>query len=137
MERPDHFEVMTPLSEVFALPITAVLDQATFGQILREGHTRIPVFDGEAHNIVAILLSKNLLGIGFERGLALREVLQLFGLGRDVLKVHSATTLNVALEICKAEKRHLLVVTDGAADMQAVLAAMGGAPVGLRRPAGD
>ena len=70
-------QVMTPLVDVFCLPITAKLDRPTFMAILDKGHTRIPVYDGERHNVVALLLAKNLLGIGYERELPLREVLAL------------------------------------------------------------
>eukprot|EP00802_Teleaulax_amphioxeia_P006391 Tamp_06395.p1 GENE.Tamp_06395~~Tamp_06395.p1 ORF type:complete len:497 (-),score=95.88 Tamp_06395:1120-2610(-) len=105
-------QVMTPLDQTFALPLSSVLDQDTFREILSRGHTRIPVYEGEKSNLVAILLAKNLLGIGFERALPLRTVLEVSGGGRDVIRVHKSTPLNVALDLCKAAKRHLLVVTE-------------------------
>lgn len=108
-------EVMTPKEEIFSLPITAVLDQPTFLTILSKGHTRIPVYDGERSNIVALLLAKNLLGIGFERALPLREVLELFQqqgqlFANRIVRVHQDTKLNVALDLCKSKRVHMLVV---------------------------
>ena len=76
-------EVMTPLEKVFSLPIDTVLNQDTFLQILEKGHTRVPVYEGEASNIVAILLVKNLLGIGYEHNLTLKSVLEKFNEKND------------------------------------------------------
>ena len=146
-------QVMTPLDQIFSLPIDAVLDQATFLSILSRGHTRewasrapaaprsiatalsmafslartaptagVPVYEDEPSNIVAVLLSKNLLGIGYERELPLREVLASFQVDADgtqrgftVHRVPKAMKLNVALEICKRNRVHMLVVTEEAA----------------------
>ena len=109
-------EVMTHLEDVYALPISAVLDEATFLEILEKGHTRIPVYDGPRTNVVALLLAKNLLGIGFDRQLPLREVLELFGqqgsaFANRIVRVHRETKLNTALDICKQKRVHMLVVT--------------------------
>ena len=43
-----------------------------------QGHTRIPVYEDEPDNVVAILLAKNLLGIGYDKGVTLRYVLDAF-----------------------------------------------------------
>lgn len=109
-------EVMTPLEDVYALPITAVLDQPTFLAILSKGHTRIPVYDGPRSNVVALLLAKNLLGIGYERALPLKQVLELFQqqgalFANRIVRVHQHTKLNVALDLCKSKRVHMLVVT--------------------------
>ena len=61
---------MTPLDAVFSLPEETILDEDTMGRILKSGHTRIPVTsEGKA---VAILYAKDLVGVGFERNLALK-----------------------------------------------------------------
>jgi metal transporter CNNM len=113
-------EVMTPLESVFSLPISAVLNLDTHHRMLAKGFSRIPVYEGEQSNIVAVLLVKTLLGIGFERNLALRQVLELSKLdAREVRRVHCDTPLNVALDVCKHFKRHVLVVTDTPEDPRA------------------
>ena len=146
-------QVMTSLAQVFSLPITAVLDQPTFLAILERGHTRIPIYEGERSNIVALLLAKNLLGIGYERKLSLREVLSLFeqadarpgnpagkspslvaggtaGAGKvsagagKVVRVHRDMKLNHALDVCKRNHVHLLVVTDEHAPLQGTEASL-------------
>lgn len=84
---------------------------------VEKGHTRIPVYDGDPSNIVALLLAKNLLGIGFERELTLKEVLEIFEqrggpIANKVVRVPRTMKLNVALEVCKRRHVHLLVVTE-------------------------
>ena len=103
-------DVMTPLSRCFSLPIDTILDRQAFLDILQKGHTRIPVYDGEMTNVVAVLLAKNLLGIGFERNLSLSSVLEGFRAGggdfNAVRRVPLAMKCNVALEVSAPSKAH-------------------------------
>jgi len=113
-------DVMTPIERVYSLPIDTVLDRTTFLGILEKGHTRIPVYEDEPDNVIAILLAKNLLGIGYDKGVTLRYVLDAFhkhgSETKGVLRVSKATKLNVALEICKHNHVHMLVVTEFASE---------------------
>jgi metal transporter CNNM len=36
---------MTPISEVFMLPIEAKLDYATLAEVVKKGHSRVPVYE--------------------------------------------------------------------------------------------
>ena len=110
-------QVMTPLEKVFSLPIDTVLNEKTFLQILEKGHTRVPVYDGDETNIVALLLVKNLLGIGYEHNLTLKSVLEKFNEKNGVsvsrvIRISKQTKLNAALDVCKKNHVHMLVVTD-------------------------
>mmetsp|Transcript_31453 Transcript_31453/g.52050 ORF Transcript_31453/g.52050 Transcript_31453/m.52050 type:complete len:405 (+) Transcript_31453:80-1294(+) len=111
-------EVMTPLDTVFSLPMDSVLDEQTFMDILKRGHTRIPIYDGEKSNIVALLYAKSLLGIGFERKLPLASAVatwqkqQAGGNETNVLHISRKVKLDSALELCKKARVHMLVVTD-------------------------
>lgn len=53
-------EIMTRLEDVFMLPITATLDFNTVSEISKRGYSRIPVYDGDRKNIVALLHAKDL-----------------------------------------------------------------------------
>ena len=113
-------EVMTPLEKVFSLPIDTVLNENTFLQILEKGHTRVPVYEGDETNIVALLLVKNLLGIGYEHNLTLKSVLEKFNEKNGVsvsrvIRISKHTKLNHALDVCKKNHVHMLVVTEEAA----------------------
>ena len=73
---------------------------------------RIPVFENGSTDIVAALLNtKDLLGIGFERELPIRTVLEAFKASHRVHRIHMSTKLDQALEKCKRDHVHLLVVT--------------------------
>lgn len=79
---------------------------------MKAGHTRIPIHSGKPENIVAVLFCKDLLGIGFERQLSIKTVIDAFDATNRVRRVPRGTKLNVALDICKKERRHMLIVVD-------------------------
>jgi putative hemolysin len=58
-ERRVH-EVMVPRTDMVALPVDATLDE-TVDTIVREGHSRIPVYEDAIDNVVGILYAKDLL----------------------------------------------------------------------------
>ena len=58
-ERRVH-EVMVPRIDIVALPVTATLDEIV-DTIVREGHSRIPVYEDSIDNVVGILYVKDLL----------------------------------------------------------------------------
>jgi CBS domain containing-hemolysin-like protein len=53
-------EVMTPRTEIVALPVDASLDEV-IGTVDRSGLSRFPVYEGSIDNIVGIVLAKDLL----------------------------------------------------------------------------
>ena len=106
-------DVMTPLANVFSVSEDASLDRAAFLAILRHGHTRIPVHRvGAKSEITALLFAKDLLGIGFERKIPLRDVLASFDAERRVQAVPSSMALNEALELVKRSRVHMVLVHD-------------------------
>lgn len=60
-------DAMTPMNQVFQLPLSAKLDYETLGAVLKAGHSRIPVYEeiGEGENmkkkITGVLLTKQLI----------------------------------------------------------------------------
>ncbi|MBA4160050.1 MAG: HlyC/CorC family transporter [Gemmatimonadetes bacterium] len=53
-------EVMTPRTDVVAVPVDIQLDELV-QLVALEGHSRLPVFEGTIDNIVGVLLAKDLL----------------------------------------------------------------------------
>jgi metal transporter CNNM len=49
---------MTDLKHVFMLNIDSILDTFVLSDIVRAGHSRIPVFENERANIIGVLLAK-------------------------------------------------------------------------------
>ncbi|XP_059295202.1 DUF21 domain-containing protein At2g14520-like [Lycium ferocissimum] len=54
-------DAMTPISETFAIDITAILDRELINLILEMGHSRIPVYYEHRTNIIGLVLVKNLV----------------------------------------------------------------------------
>ncbi|PIA19736.1 DUF21-domain-containing protein [Coemansia reversa NRRL 1564] len=54
-------DVMTDLHNVFMVDISAQLDRQLLTEMVRRGHSRVPVFDGRRDNIVGVLLVKSLV----------------------------------------------------------------------------
>mmetsp|Transcript_118176 Transcript_118176/g.227965 ORF Transcript_118176/g.227965 Transcript_118176/m.227965 type:complete len:401 (-) Transcript_118176:42-1244(-) len=105
---------MTPLDRTFQLDIDEILDLDNILEVAKTGHTRIPVYDSHRENIVAILLTKDLLGVGYERKVPVREVIHAFNADERVIKVPGEMNLKEAKHQCSEQRKHLLVVTDNA-----------------------
>ncbi|KAJ1820951.1 hypothetical protein LPJ60_002916 [Coemansia sp. RSA 2675] len=54
-------DVMTELRNVYMVDIDAKLDRPLLTEMLRQGHSRVPVFEGERSNVVGVLLVKSLI----------------------------------------------------------------------------
>jgi putative hemolysin len=60
-------EVMTPRTDIVAVPVAIALSEL-IDLVMSEGHSRLPVYDGNLDNVVGILLTKDLLPVVWERG---------------------------------------------------------------------
>ncbi|MDQ3262060.1 MAG: hemolysin family protein [Myxococcota bacterium] len=65
-------EVMVPRNRVVTLPRRASPEEIQ-RIMLEEGHSRMPVYDGQADNIVGYVVAKDLLAIALEKGLVVLE----------------------------------------------------------------
>ena len=105
-------------------PLETKLDRATIADIVSRGHSRIPVYEkGDKRRVVALLLIKDLAGVGFERQLPLATLLATLG-GRE--RLHAAelgTRLDEALRKCQRERCHMLVVSNASLAAHAATAA--------------
>ena len=100
-------EVMTPRTDVVAMPIEATLDEAA--EIVEVNNfSRYPVYDGSLDNVVGLVLAKDLLRV-MRRDpdtFALTEIL------RDVHVVPGSREVEEVLSDFKRRKEHLAVVLD-------------------------
>lgn len=60
MRKKTVAEVMTHLEDAFMLSLDTILDFETVSEIMKSGYSRIPVYEGERHNVVKLLLIKDL-----------------------------------------------------------------------------
>lgn len=56
-------DIMTPRTVVYSLDINKTLNKELFDQIVSEGYSRIPVYNGSIDNIVGVLFIKKLINI--------------------------------------------------------------------------
>ncbi|KAJ2817366.1 hypothetical protein IWW50_006193, partial [Coemansia erecta] len=67
-------DVMTDLSNVFMVDIDARLDRLLLTEMVRRGHSRVPVYEGVRENIVGVLLVKSLVLLDPDDAVPVREV---------------------------------------------------------------
>ena len=100
-------EVMTPRTEIDALPIEATLDE-TIALVEESGRSRYPVFEETIDNIVGIILAKDLIPV-------LRSPPAEFSLRAIVRPVHvvpGSREVEEVLSDFKRLKEHLAIVLD-------------------------
>ena len=60
MKKITVVEIMTKLEDIFSLPAKSVLNFNTLTLIQKSGYSRIPVYETDRSNIVAVLFAKDL-----------------------------------------------------------------------------
>ena len=99
-------EIMTPRTDIYALAIDTPWRQAC-EQVIRAGHTRVPVYQGDIDNIVGILYAKDLLAQ------AVTDQSQNLGdTVREPYFVPETKPLDDLLKEFKTRKVHLAVALD-------------------------
>jgi putative hemolysin len=99
-------EIMVPWPKVTRLPLTQDL-RAVLDQVVRDEHSRIPIYKGVPDQVVGILYTKDLLGVFLERqrkGIALDAPFDLATLLHKPMIVPETMPLNQMLD--EARKRH-------------------------------
>lgn len=71
-------EVMTKIEDVFMLDINSILDFETVSEIMKRGYTRIPIYESEQGNIVALLNIKDLALIDPDDKTPIRTVIKFY-----------------------------------------------------------
>ncbi|KAJ1901014.1 hypothetical protein LPJ81_003830 [Coemansia sp. IMI 209127] len=66
-------EVMTELRNVYMVDINAQLDIKLMTEMLRQGHSRVPVYEGQRTNVVGVLLVKSLILLDPDDAIPVRD----------------------------------------------------------------
>ena len=99
-------EIMTPRTEVFALPVEMSFQEAA-RQVVEGGHSRVPVYEGGMDNVVGVLYAKDLLANREQAGGSdLRTVM------RKPFFVPASKPLDDLLREFKTRQTHIAVVLD-------------------------
>ena len=107
LDRMTAGEVMKPRVDIVAVPVDMPLMEA-LDVVLREGHSRIPVYEENIDNIVGILYDKDLLRYVRENELqvSLRDV------AREAIFVPEAKRADDLLREFQKRKVHMAIVVD-------------------------
>lgn len=101
-------DVMTKINDVFMVPITSVLNFETVSEIIKQGYSRIPVYDGEKDNVVALLNIKDLAFVDPDTETHVKTLCEFYN--HPVNFVFEDTTLDVMLNEFKKGRSHLAFV---------------------------
>jgi len=102
---------MTPLASVFMLPLDSNLDYATLSEIEFHSYTRIPVYDKERSNIVAVLNHKQITQIDARESTPMRSILEYYPTSKDLTYVlHDANLDKVFRNFRTGKKAHMMIV---------------------------
>ncbi|XP_055343236.1 LOW QUALITY PROTEIN: unextended protein-like [Paramacrobiotus metropolitanus] len=108
LKRKNVAQIMTPLNEVFMISYDAMLNFDTVSEIMRQGFTRVPVFDGSRTNVVALLNIKDLALVDPDDSTPVKTLCKFYN--HHVRTVFDDTTLDVMLEEFKKGRSHMAFV---------------------------
>ena len=99
-------EIMTPRTDIFALPIGTPWQQAC-RQVAEAGHSRVPIYENDLDNIIGVLYAKDLLTYaGSSNEASLKPIM------RKPFFVPQTKPLDDLLREFKVRKVHVAVVLD-------------------------
>src|SRR5210317_650812 len=98
-------DVMIPRSQVSFININDSLD-TIIDTAIHTAHSRFPVIAEDSNNVLGILLAKDLVRLGKEKGLDLRDVL------RPSVYIPESKKLNVLLKEFRSNRNHMAIVVD-------------------------
>jgi CBS domain containing-hemolysin-like protein len=107
-------EIMVPRNEIISVAVNATLDEI-LGCMLREQHSRLPVYEGTPENIAGILMYKDLLPLWVERRRNLSRRDREFSVQRFMRKcpvVPETKPLLQMLEQFRSGGTHMAMVVD-------------------------
>ncbi|XP_023223767.1 metal transporter CNNM4-like [Centruroides sculpturatus] len=101
-------DVMTKVEDVFMISHDAILDFETMSEIMKQGYTRIPVYESNKNNIVALLFTKDLAFIDPDDNTPLRTVCEFYN--HPITYVFEDETLDTMLDEFKKGNCHMALV---------------------------
>ena len=101
-------DILTPVEECYMLHISRTLDFKTVSEIFEFGFSRIPVYDKDKSDIVAMLFTKDLILVDPDDETPLQYFISMFG--RPVLTFTDTTTVKDAFVKLKQGHGHLAIV---------------------------
>jgi CBS domain containing-hemolysin-like protein len=107
-------EIMVPWTRITCLPLTQDL-RLLLDRIVKDQHSRLPIYEGSPDHVVGILYTKDLLRVVSERlksGVPLQVPVDLRPILRQPMIVPEAKPLSEVLEDAREHHSHLALVVD-------------------------
>eukprot|EP01025_Chloroclados_australasicus_P030843 TRINITY_DN31030_c0_g1_i5.p1 TRINITY_DN31030_c0_g1~~TRINITY_DN31030_c0_g1_i5.p1 ORF type:complete len:527 (-),score=68.24 TRINITY_DN31030_c0_g1_i5:393-1973(-) len=101
-------DVMTLVERMFMLDANLKLNFENMFLIYKSGYTRIPVYEGELHNIVGILFVKDLILVDPDDEIDLKTVLTFHG-SKSVKYILDTTSLKDVFRMFKMSYSHIMI----------------------------
>jgi len=101
-------QVMTRLEDVFMLSVKTILDFETVSNIQKKGYSRIPIFEEERKNVVALFHAKDLAFVDPNDNMPIKTLIEFYR--HPILYTHEETPLDDVLKMFKEGKSHLAFV---------------------------
>ncbi|KAG8184776.1 hypothetical protein JTE90_011563 [Oedothorax gibbosus] len=101
-------DVMTQIDDVFMIPYDCTLNFQTMSEIMKQGYSRIPVYDEDRNNVVALLNIKDLAFVDPEDNSPLKTVCEFYN--HPINYVFEDETLDVMLNEFKKGRSHMAFV---------------------------
>ncbi len=98
-------DVLVPRAQMDVIDINAPLAEI-IPVVIRTGHSRFPVVDGDRDNVLGILLAKDLLRAHLGKGFRIQEWL------RPAVFIPESKRLNVLLREFRVSRNHMAIVVD-------------------------
>eukprot|EP00981_Chlorochromonas_danica_P012184 scaffold4610_cov180-Ochromonas_danica.AAC.1 len=103
-------EVMTPEKSCFMISVKETLSYKTMYEIFKSGYSRIPVYDRDRHDVVGLILAKDLIFVDPEDEIPVENFIALFG--RKPVVVWHDQSLGETLTTFRQERAHMAIVRD-------------------------
>ena len=107
-------EIMVPWTRITCLPLTQDL-RGLLDRIVKDQHSRLPIYEGSPDHVVGILYTKDLLRVVSERlkgGVPLQAPMDLRPILRQPVIVPESKPLSQVLEEARKHQSHLALVVD-------------------------
>lgn len=101
-------EVMTKLEDIFSLPTQSVLNFNTLTMIQKSGYSRIPVYDTDKSNIVAVLFAKDLAFVDPDDKVPVQTLCQYYK--HEISYIFADANCHTAFTLFKEGKSHMAFV---------------------------
>lgn len=101
-------QVMTRLEDVFMLSVKTILDFETVSTIQKKGYSRIPIFEEERKNIVALFHAKDLAFVDPNDNMPIKTLIEFYR--HPMIYTMDDSPLDDVLKMFKEGKSHLAFV---------------------------